>query len=104
MNLEQLLQDAPELYAALIEEGTRQERERALAHLDTARYYDALAEAVEAVRCGTPADDSAALHDAYAEIEDTREALDDAVTRKQPPATVANKAESYDQATKRLAT
>lgn len=59
MTPEQLLREAPELYASLLEEGIRLERERALAHLDTAERYNSLREATEAIRSGmvvTPGD------------------------------------------------
>ena len=76
MNLEHLLQESPELYAAIVEEGIRQERERALAHLDTARWYDSLQEATEAIRGGVPVASKEALHDHYASVEDERDKLD----------------------------
>lgn len=50
MTLEELLAESPELYLAILEEGRAQEINRALSHLDTARYYDAVAEAVETKR------------------------------------------------------
>ncbi|WP_288367831.1 hypothetical protein [uncultured Alcanivorax sp.] len=76
MTLEQLLHEAPELYAALIEEGVRQERERALAHLDIARWYASLEEATEAIREGVPAVSEEALNHHYAAVEDERDRLD----------------------------
>ncbi len=82
MNLEQLLHDAPELYAALIEEGIRQERERALAHLDTARWYDSLQEATEAIREGVPVESEEALNHHYAAVEDERDKLDAEAARR----------------------
>lgn len=73
MDIERLRLEAPELYAALIEEGARQERERALAHLDTARWYDSLQEATEAIRAGSPVVSDEALNHHYAAIEDARD-------------------------------
>lgn len=82
MNLEQLLQESPELYAAVIEEGVRLERERALAHLDTARWYDSLQEATEAIRTGEPAESDEALNHHYAAVEDERDKLDAEAARR----------------------
>lgn len=73
MDIERLRLEAPELYAALIEEGVRQERERALAHLDTARWYDSLQEATEAIRAGSPLVSEVALNHHYAALEDERD-------------------------------
>ncbi|MDG3086886.1 hypothetical protein P7F88_12615 [Vibrio hannami] len=58
---------------------------------------------MEAVRSGTPAEDEAELNDVYAEIQDTRDALDEAVETKRPPQVVEAKAHRYEQAAKRLA-
>ena len=50
------------------------ERKRALRHLDIALYYNSQSDAVEAVRRGTPADDTVRLHRLYADIETARNA------------------------------
>ena len=76
MTPEQLLREAPELYASLLEEGIRLERERALAHLDTAVWYSSLREATEAIRSGMVVAPGDGLHDYYADIEDERDRLE----------------------------
>jgi len=81
--IEQLKLEQPELYRAVIYHGIMLERERVLAHLNVAKMYDSLPEAVEAVAVGTPAKlipgeliPYTLLHDTYADIEDKRDQLE----------------------------
>ena len=74
---------SPDLYQAVLDEGIALERARCLAHLDVARHYDSLQEAVEAIREGEPvivrpgeSFQYTLLHDKYAAIEDERDRLE----------------------------
>ncbi|PCJ87988.1 MAG: hypothetical protein COA54_04285 [Thiotrichaceae bacterium] len=79
-DISKLKRDAPELYDAVINQGVLIERRRVLAHLNVAKLYDSLPEAVEAVAAGTPAKLTPGealpytlLHNRYASIEDKRD-------------------------------
>lgn len=78
--IEKLKRDAPELYNEIINRGIMMERSRVLAHLNVAKIYNSLWEAVEAVESGEAVTESYpynSLHDRYALIEDERDKLDE---------------------------
>ncbi|MCW8933728.1 MAG: hypothetical protein OQK98_03300 [Gammaproteobacteria bacterium] len=52
--IEQLKLEWPEIYKAVIYQGIMLERELVLVHLNVAKIYDSLPEAVEEVAVGTP--------------------------------------------------
>lgn len=85
MDIDRLRKESPELYSALIAEGVRQERGRALAHLDIALWYDSLQEATEAIRAGEPALSECYLNDRYAEVQDERDREDAEYERRFGP-------------------
>ena len=77
--IEELRRDAPELYRTVINRGVIIERRRVLAHLNVAAKYDSLSESIEAVSAGTPVDEPypyLSLHDIYADIQDSRDAVE----------------------------
>ena len=78
--IEQLQRDAPELYHAILYRGIMTERNRVLAHLNVAKMYNSLREAIGAVENGdtvTEPHPYESLHDRYALIEDERDRLDE---------------------------
>jgi len=102
MTKEELQQVAPELVAALIEEGVQQERQRCIAWLEAASSYHSEAEAAGTVKAGKPFNPVEA-HDLLCTVEDARDTLDEAVEAKQQPAVIEAANNRYVAATERLA-
>ena len=78
--IEQLQRDAPELYHTILYRGIMMERGRVLAHLNVAKMYNSLREAIGAVENGEAVTDPYpydSLHDRYALIEDERDRLEE---------------------------
>jgi len=84
LTIEQLQRDAPELYHAILYRGIMTERGRVLAHLNVAKMYNSLREAIGAVKSGDEAVTKpgdiipyGSLHNRYSRIEDERDRLEE---------------------------